>query len=665
ILKNTLIIFAHPYLEHSQSNKELLNFYVRHHHCVFRDLYEEFPDFHIPAFRERKRLKNFDRIIFHFPLIWFGIPPLLKLWIDEVFDLKWQKEDEENPLKNKEAIILINMETGVAMTILIFLGAAITMAPLAKKLGFSSVIGYILGGIIIGPFVLQLTGDNTDGIMHATEFGVVLLLTGARAQKILGHAKKNTRIRIGTDAFNSAITSRYFLFCRMGKQSSFGSGFVFCTFFHCYGFANFTGKGSHQNQFGRSRFFHPIISRYCIYTHFGHFASYCQNRNRSREKSYEFADTTTTRVVTTFFNFIRSEFIFVPFLRYVSKSNMSELLTATSLFLIIGVSELMITIGLSPALGAFIAGVMLANSEFRHELESHVDPFKGLFLAVFFVSVGASIDFDVVFQNPLFILSLTIVVILVKFMVLVIVGKVFSLSWDQNLWFAFALAQVGEFAFVLLNYSMKLFLISPELNAQMVAVTAISMCFTPILLVIYDKLILPRFLQTDNHNKEPTDTENPEHHKIIIIGFGYFGSAVGRLLRANNIKATILDHDSDRVKLLRSYGMKVYYGDATRVQILKTAGAETAEILVLCLDDPENNQNIVELAKTHFPHLKIFVRAKNRMDAYELINKGVENIYRETLGTAVEMAIDVLQATGMRRYAARRLGKRFENLDKA
>ena len=356
-------------------------------------------------------------------------------------------------------------------------------------------------------------------------------------------------------------------------------------------------------------------------------------------------------------------YVFVPFLRYVSRSGMNELLTASSLFLVIGVSELMASVGLSPALGAFLAGVMLATSEFRHELESQIDPFKGLLLAVFFVSVGATINFFVIMQDPMFIFTTTIVVLAVKFFVLFGVGKFFGLKTDQNLIVAFALSQIGEFSFVLVNYSTKLYLLNPELNAQLMAITAITMCVTPVLLIINEKFLEPKFLNIQNEAFD--NTEPIKQQKIIIVGFGHFGSTVGRLLRVNGIQATILDNDPERVNLLKSNHFKVYFGDATKHGILRSAGAETADLLILCLDDPEKNKFILEYARKKYPQLKIFVRAKNRLDAYDFYNNGVDNIYRETLGTAVDMAVDILKATGMRSYAARRLGKRFMMIDKA
>ena len=266
-------------------------------------------------------------------------------------------------------------------------------------------------------------------------------------------------------------------------------------------------------------------------------------------------------------------------------------------------------------------------------------------------------------QDPMFIFSTVIVVLLVKFLVLYGIGKFFKLKIDQNFLVAFALSQIGEFAFVLVNYSTKLYLLSPQLNAQLMAITAITMCVTPILLIINEKFIEPKKIFVKNMESE--SHEPIKKQRIIIVGFGFFGSTVGRLLRSTGTKATILDNDARRVNLLRSNGFKVYYGDATKPGMLRSAGAETADLLILCLDNFESNYSILEYAKKNFPQLKIFVRAKNRLEAYDFLNNGVDNIYRETLGTAVDMAVDVLKATGMRAYAARRLGRRFMLIDKA
>jgi len=563
------------------------------------------------------------------------------------------------------------MESSLAMTSLIFLGAAIIMVPLVRKLGLSSVIGFILGGIIIGPFVLKLTGRGSEDVMHTTEFGVIMLLflVGLEIEP-----KKFWKIRkkilgMGLSQMVITVASLFLIFYTLNwrPDQALVAALCFALSSTAIVLQTLKEKNIFRTEAGETSFsillfqdisVIPILALLPIIA------------KRPDDKSQQILLQYLPDWMQPFsiilgvgLLIVIARYLIVPFLRYVSRSGMNELLTASSLFLVIGVSELMDAVGLSPALGAFIAGVMLATSEFRHELESQIDPFKGLLLAVFFVSVGASINFYVIMEDPLFIFTTTIIVLLVKFAVLFGVSKFFKLKIDQNLIVAFALSQVGEFAFVLINYSSNLYLLDPKLNAQLLAITAITMCITPFLLIINDKFIEPRWEKTKN---EPDEINEPvKFQKIIIVGFGHFGSTVGRLLRVNGIKATVLDNDPERVNLLRSNGFKVYYGDASKPGILRSAGAENADLLILCLDSPEKNKFVLELAREKFPQLKIFVRAKNRLDAYDFINNGVDNIYRETLGTAVNMAVDILKATGMRSYAARRLGQRFMLIDKA
>lgn len=566
------------------------------------------------------------------------------------------------------------MESSFAMTTLIFLGAAIIMVPLVRKLGLSSVVGYILGGIIIGPFVLKLTGNEADNIMHATEFGVVMLLflvgLELEPKKFWGMRKKI----LGLGLVQIIITTvlLYLIFRLIDWQpeqaltialcfSLSSTAIVLQTLQEKNIFNTVAGEASFSTLLMQDIAVIPILALLPIIAKYKPKEETAGTLFLQRFPEWVQSFSVLFGVVILI---ILGRYVFVPFLRYVSKSGMNELLTASSLFLVLGVSELMILVGLSPALGAFIAGVMLANSEFRHELESHIDPFKGLLLAVFFVSVGSTINFNVIMESPALIFGIAAAILIVKFIVLFGIGKFHKMTNDQNFLYAFALSQVGEFAFVLLNYLSNLNLIEPIFQSKMLAVVAITMFATPFLLILNERFIAPNFNIKLSEDKENDSlNQDIEQRKIILVGFGHFGSTVGRLLRANKINATILDHDSNRVRILRSYGFKVYYGDARRLQMLKTAGAEQAEILVLCLDKPEDNLYISEMARENFPHLKMFVRAKNRNDAFTFINNGIDNIYRETLGTAVNMAVDILQSSGMRKYAARRMAKRFTLID--
>ena len=281
-------------------------------------------------------------------------------------------------------------------------------------------------------------------------------------------------------------------------------------------------------------------------------------------------------------------FLFVPFLRFIARIRLRELFTAAALLIVIATAYLMTIVGLSPALGTFLAGVVLANSEFRHELESDIEPFKGILLGLFFIAVGASINFKLIVENPLMVIMVVFCLMAIKALVLFVTAKLSRLSFDQNMLFTLGLSQVGEFAFVLFAFISQLKILSAHWTDMMMGATAISMTVTPLLLLANERLILPRFGTKESVEEKEADTIDAQH-PVIIAGFGHFGSTIGRFLRANGINAVILDNDSDRVDLLRKMGFKVFYGDATRLDILKSAGAEHARILIAAIDSPEIN----------------------------------------------------------------------------
>ena len=567
------------------------------------------------------------------------------------------------------------MQNSIAMTILIFLGAAIIMVPLGKKLGLSSVIGYILGGILIGPFCLQLTGRDAADIMHASELGVVMLLflVGLELEPHKLWQIRKRILGLGLSQMLLSIVGIFFVFyvAGFGLKKSLIISLCFAMSSTAIVLQTLKEKNLFRTVSGESSFSILLFQDIAVIPILALLPFLSKSESAVKQSDHQeillqyVPDWLQpfTVILGVLALILLGRYIFIPFLRFVSKSGLNELLTAASLFLVIGVSELMISVGLSPALGAFIAGVMLANSEFRHELESDIDPFKGLLLAVFFVSVGATINFNIIAEKPFFIFSAAFIVLAIKAVVLFGIGKYYKMNNEQSFFLAFALSQVGEFAFVLVNFAASLYLIDYQANSELMAIVAITMCISPLLLIFKEKVLDNRFIK--QKNEENIELGIIKQRKIIIVGFGFFGSTVGRLLKANGIRSTVLDNDPDRVALLRSNGFNVYYGDATKPALLRAAGIEDAELLVLCLDDVEKNKFLVDYCKENYPDLKIFVRAKNRLDAYDFLNKNVNNIYRETLGTAVDMAVDILKENGMRKYTARRMGKRFMLIDKA
>jgi len=558
---------------------------------------------------------------------------------------------------------------------LVFIGAAIVFVPFAKKLGMSSIIGYLLAGIIIGPFGLGFVGENGQDIMHAAEFGVVMMLflIGLELDpKAFWEMRKSiTGLGLSQMFFTTLLLFPFFLFLQWNWQSALAVAMAFSMSSTAIVLQTLKEKQLSRSVSGQASFsvllfqdiavipmlaFLPLLATKVVMDAEG-------GAHSSMLASYPAWIQAFSVVLAVGLILLAGRFMVVPFLRYVSKSGLRELLTASSLFLVIGVSALMEAVGLSPALGAFLAGVVLATSEFKHELESNIEPFKALLLGLFFVSVGATIDFNQITGDPGFIALLAGVALLVKFVVLFVIGHLSKMGRDQNLLFSFGLCQVGEFGFVVLSFSGQLEIIDPALNAQLMAVVAITMAVTPFLLLFNDKWILPRVgLPGKVTNKRKADVID-QQHKVILAGFGHFGSTIGRLLRANGVEATIIDNDPDRVSLLRNMGFNVYYGDATRIELLKSAGLEEAKLLIAAIDSPDTNHVLIDRVREHYPNLKIMARAKNRNDAYELLEMGLTNIYRETLYTAVHLGVDALTELGFRKFTANRQGQKFIHYD--
>jgi len=557
---------------------------------------------------------------------------------------------------------------------LIYLGAAILFVPIAKRLGMGSVLGYLLAGIIIGPFSLGLVGGEGKDMMHVAEFGVVLMLFLIGLELEPAHFWGMRHLILGSGAAQMGITTLLFvaLFIQVGFnwQAALAAGLALSMSSTAIVLQTLREKGLTQTQSGKSSFavllfqdisIIPILAALPLLaiatariatgeptTFIGGLPGWAQ---------------TIALLCAVGAVILSGRYVIVPFLRFIARIHLRELFTASALFIVMAAAYLMELVGLSPALGTFLAGVVLANSEYRHELESDIEPFKGILLGLFFISVGASINFGLILDRPLMIITLLCGVIAIKSVVLFLTGVLTRLTFDQNLRFTFSLAQVGEFAFVLFSFMHQLHILSIEWTDTLMAVTAISMTATPFLLLISERFILPRFGTPETVEKEADHIDL--QHPVILAGFGPFGSTVGRFLRANGVETTILDNDSDRVDLLRKMGFKVFYGDATRVDILKAAGADKAKILIAAIGSPAINQELVDKARQLFPHLEIMVRAENRFDAYEFMDMGLKDIYRETLDTSVRMGIDVLFKLGFRRYSATRAGQNFLKYDEA
>ena len=562
------------------------------------------------------------------------------------------------------------MENNFFLQAIIYLAAAVICVPIAKKIGLSSILGYLFSGIIIGPFVLGFIGSEGQDLMHFAEFGVVMMLFLIGLELDPYKFWKMRRFILGMGSLQVVITSLVIFICcsiifDWNWQTALTISLALALSSTAIVLQTLKEKGLSQTSVGRSSFAVLLFQDISVIPILAIIPLLVSGSNvipdddlhHSLISNLDGWLQTLIVIGTIFAIYIGGRFLIVPLLHVVAKTRLQELFTASALLLVLSVSYLMQLVGLSPALGAFMAGVVLANSEFRHELEGDIAPFKGLLLGLFFIGVGASINFQLIIDNPAFILIFGFILTMIKFFVFLGIGKLYKKRIDQNFLFAIGLSQAGEFGFVIMSFSMQLNIIPNMLANQIMAIIAISMISTPFFLLINERLIDPYFGVKEK--KSETYDEINEHNDIIIAGFGNFGSTIGRLLKNNGIPATILDMDSDRVDLLRKMGFKVYYGDATRLELLKAAGCENAKLFIAAIDNPTANLIVIELLKKHFPHLKILARARNRNDAFELVDMGLDSIYRENLYSAVHLGVDALVFMGHRRYSATRQGQHF------
>ncbi|SEW09670.1 Kef-type potassium/proton antiporter, CPA2 family [Chitinophaga sp. YR573] len=560
------------------------------------------------------------------------------------------------------------MEHSYFFITMIYLAAAVIFIPLARKLGLGSVLGYLLAGMVIGPSMLGFIGQEGQDIMHFAEFGVVMMLflIGLELEPALLWNMRAPILGLGglQVLITTAVITGGALLLGQPLNASLALGMTLSLSSTAIVLQSLKEKGTLSSSAGQSAFsvllFQDIavIPMLAIFPLLAGASSTHKDGHTLRDNLPAWGQTLVVLGAVVVI-IVAGRYLIKPLLRIVARARVRELFTAFALLLVVSISVLMSLVGLSPALGAFLGGVVLANSEYRHELESDVEPFKGLLLGLFFMAVGASIDFKLVLSMPWVIVGLVAALMTLKTIILLTLGKVFRISTEQNLLFGVALSQVGEFAFVLLSFTNQYNILPEATVSIMTAVVAISMALTPLLMMLYEKVIQPRFNVADRNTRQPDEIHLQEKHPVIIAGFGRFGNIAGRFLRVNGIKATILDLDSDRVDALRNLGEKVYYGDASRHDLLEAAGASDAKIIIVAMDTVEQTLEVVKVVRKHFPHLQMLVKAENIPDTYELMDLGVLHIYRETLDTSLRMGADALNMLGIRAYHAHRIASTF------
>jgi len=553
----------------------------------------------------------------------------------------------------------------------VYLAAAIIAVPVAKRLGLGSVLGYLLAGILIGPFLLGLVGDQTD-VMHFAEFGVVMMLFLVGLELQPSRLWKLRHSILGLGGLQVTLTTLLiFVICKevlaLQWQTSMAIGLMLALSSTAIVLQSLSEKGWTKQEAGQNAFsvllfqdiaVIPILALLPLLAFSDIVGSVSDHGNLIAHYPVYLQVGISIAVIASII--LAGKYVSAPLFRYIAETRLRELFTLFALFLVIVIAVIMQKIGLSPALGTFLAGVVLAESEFRHELEVDIEPFKGLLLGLFFIAVGASIDFPLLFEQFSTVILLVVGLIAIKALVLYLLAIFFKMEGKQKLLFTLALAQGGEFAFVLLSLTTSLHILTPEQTKLTTLVVAISMLTAPLLLMIYDKML-------SNTNNSQAEFDKPENMEatsnVIIAGYGRFGQIIGRLLTAQGYHLSILDHSPSQIEMVKRFVTKVNYGDAARKDLLDASGAEEAKLLVIAIDDADKILEIAAMAKKHYPNLAIVARAIDRGHAYELMKLGVTSFKRETFDSALNLGVEALTLLGNSQETSERAGKIFAEHD--
>jgi monovalent cation:proton antiporter-2 (CPA2) family protein len=554
----------------------------------------------------------------------------------------------------------------------IYLLAAVIAVPVAKRLGLGSVLGYLIAGVVIGPSLLNLVGQVED-VQHFAEFGVVMMLfvVGLELRPSLLWRLRGPILGTGSAQviLTAAAVCGVALMCAQAWPVAVTIGLTLAMSSTAIVIQSLAERNVLNTRGGQACFsvllfqdiaVIPILALlpWLARAKGGQMpAAAAQGHESALAHFPHWAQSLITLGAVVAVVIVAHFFLRYVF-RYVAAAKLRELFTAVALLVVAGVAYVMHLVGLSAALGTFIAGVVLAESEYRHQLEADVEPFKGLLLGLFFIAVGAGLNLGLVLAQPGLIAALTLGLISLKFLILLGIGMAFRLGWGSSFLFACALAQGGEFCFVLLGMAGEQGLMAEDTAGPLSAAIALSMALTPLMLILNDRVIQPRFAKLKSEREH--DAVESHDHPVILAGFGRFGHIIGRLLENNGFGVTVLDSDPDQVEMLGRFGMKAFYGDASRTDLLISAGAAKAKLFVCAVDNEEKSLEIIDLVQQEFPHLHILARAVSRSHAYELIKRGVMDFRRDTLGSAVDLGADVLRALGYRAHRALRTVQTFK-----
>lgn len=555
----------------------------------------------------------------------------------------------------------------------VYLTAAVLAVPLASRLGLGSVLGYLIAGLVIGP-VLGIVGAESSDVKHFAEFGVVMMLflVGLELQPAMLWRMRGQLLGLGGLQVlgTTLILAGLGLALSLSWRESVAVGLILALSSTAIVLQTLNEKSWMKTPAGNASFAVLLCQDIAVIPMFAllpllavSLGSADADTGHAQQAhllehlpGYVQAGVIALVIMAII---VVGHYLVRPAFRFIARARLREIFTAAALLLVIATALVMNLIGLSPALGTFLAGVVLSNSEYRHELESDIAPFKGLLLGLFFISVGAGIDFGLLTSKTLLILGLTLGVMAAKFVVLAVLGRLFKLRGADYWLFALGLAQAGEFGFVLLGFAHSTHILSSAIADLLSLVVTLSMFLTPALFILYEKVIAPRFV---GKNSREADTIE-ETGSVVVAGIGRFGQVVSRLLSTKGYKTVVLDHDSDLVDLMRRIGQKSYYGDATRPDLLHAAGMSEATLFIAALDDREQQIQLVIHVAHHYPNCHIIARARDRHHVYDLQNAGAHEVVREMFESSLDAGRRALVALGMHPYRAERTTRAFKKHD--
>ncbi|EGN8947159.1 glutathione-regulated potassium-efflux system protein KefB [Shigella flexneri] len=513
-------------------------------------------------------------------------------------------------------------------------------------MGIGAVLGYLLAGIAIGPWGLGFISD-VDEILHFSELGVVFLMFIIGLELNPSKLWQLRRSIFGVGAaqvlLSAALLAGLLMLTDFAWQAAVVGGIGFAMSSTAMALQLMREKGMNRSESGQLGFSVLLFQDLAVIPAL----ALVPLLAGSADEHFDWMKI-GMKVLEFVGMLIGGRYLLRPVFRFIAASGVREVFTAATLLLVLGSALFMDALGLSMALGTFIAGVLLAESEYRHELETAIDPFKGLLLGLFFISVGMSLNLGVLYTHLLWVVISVVVLVAVKILVLYLLARLYGVRSSERMQFAGVLSQGGEFAFVLFSTASSQRLFQGDQMA-------------PLLMKLVDKWLSRQFNGPEEEDEKPW--VNDDKPQVIVVGFGRFGQVIGRLLMANKMRITVLERDISAVNLMRKYGYKVYYGDATQVDLLRSAGAEAAESIVITCNEPEDTMKLVEICQQHFPHLHILARARGRVEAHELLQAGGTQFSRETFSSALELGRKTLVTLGMHPHQAQRAQLHFRRLD--